>query len=353
MNWRNSVFLLTIALSLSACKTELEKFNKNYKVVVNNPKSSWNDGDTVNLSLLDDANMGMDSVVWRQNGRVLDGVDGVTLSRKLTNQPLGKLTYEATIYQNGRIARAKETIEKYNTKAPKIYKYQVVNEYPHSDAYTQGLEFNDATLYESAGQYNESDIRTTDVETGEILLKKELDKNVFAEGLTILDKTVYQLTWKSGYAYTYDLDLNRTGEFAYNRSKEGWGLCNDGEYLYKSDGSNKIWKIDPETFEELEYIQIVSDKKVFEKINELEWVNGKIYANIYQQNVVMIVNPENGALEAVIDMNGLQDRLDKTVVENWNDQDNVLNGIAYDSSNDRLFVTGKRWNKLFEIAIQN
>jgi glutaminyl-peptide cyclotransferase len=325
----------------------MDRFRKNYQLEITNPQKEWNDDDTVKISIVDDAGIGVDSVLWRQNGRKIDDVDGITLSRKLTNQPLGTLTYEATIFQDGRIARTSTTINRKNPTVPTIYKHEVVNTYPHSDAYTQGLEFYDGKLYESAGQYQESDVRITQVETGEILKKQELPETVFAEGLTVMDDKVYQLTWKSGFAYIYDTDLNRTGEFKYNRSKQGWGLCNDGEYLYKSDGTDKIWKIDPNTYEELEYIQIVSNKKSYKNINELEWVNGKIYANVYQENLIFIVNPKNGALEAAIDLTTLKDQVD-----NWDKEDNVLNGIAYDPQTDRLFVTGKRWDKMFEISIK-
>ena len=346
--WKNSILIAFVALSLSSCKTELDRFKENYSLEITNDKKDWKADDTVQISLVDDASIGADSIVWYQNARRLDDVEGSTLSRKLTNQPLGELTYKAVVYHNGMVASTSTTITRKNAVAPKIYGYSIVDTYPHpSDAYTQGLEFHNGKLYESTGQYGESDIRITQVETGEVIQKKEMSKDVFAEGLTILNDKVYQLTWRGRFGYVYDLDLNQTGSFKYNRSKEGWGLCNDGEFLYKSDGTDKIWKIDPDTFEELEYIQIVSNKKSFKEINELEWVNGKIYANIYQENAIMIVNPTTGALESVINLGDL-----KNQIPNWDKDDNVLNGIAYDKATNRLFVTGKRWEKMFEIEIK-
>lgn len=347
MNWKNSVFILVVVLSLSSCKSDLDRFRENYSLEITNQKDNWNNDDTVQISLVDAGSIGVDSIVWTQNARKLTDVEGITLSRKLTNQPYGKITYAATVYHNGRIARTSTSINHQNPTAPIIYNYNIVNAYPHGDAYTQGLEYHDGRFYESAGQYGESDVRITQVETGEVLQKNELPTSVFAEGLTVLNNKVYQLTWRGKFGYIYDLDLKQTGQFKYGRSKEGWGLCNDGKFLYKSDGTDKIWKLDPNTFEELEYIQIVSNKKSFTQINELEWVNGKIYANIYQENAVMIVNPETGALEAAINLSDLKDK-----IPNWNKEDNVLNGIAYDAENNRLFVTGKRWDKLFEIEIK-
>ncbi|WP_231717789.1 glutaminyl-peptide cyclotransferase [Nonlabens sp. YIK11] len=347
MNWKYCVLVAFVALSLSSCKTELDRFKSNYSLEITNEKNNWSDDDTVQISLVDDASMGADSIVWYQNARKLEDVEGNTLSRKLINQPLGTLTYKAVVYRNNMVATAATSINRMNPAAPKIYNYNIINTYPHDEsAYTQGLEFHNGKLYESTGQYGESDVRITQVETGEVLEKNELGKDIFAEGLTILDDKVYQLTWRSRFGYVYDINLNETDTFKYNQSKEGWGLCNDGEFLYKSDGSDKIWKLDPDTYEELEYIQIVSNKKTFEKINELEYVDGKIYANIYQENAVFILDPKTGALEGVLNMTTLKDQ-----IPNWDKEDNVLNGIAYDKSTNRLFVTGKRWPKMFEIEI--
>jgi glutaminyl-peptide cyclotransferase len=341
------IILLLIAISLSGCKTEIEKFNDNYSIAIDSPKSSWSEEDTVTITLNDSDNLGMDSIVWTQNAKKIEGVDGVTLSRKLKNQPLGTLTFKAHIYNDGRKTTVSTNIQRFNPNKPVIYQHEVVNIYPHdTGSYTQGLEFYGDSLYESTGQFRESDIRITNVVTGETIKKVDLPASQFAEGMTILNDKVYQLTWQSKIGYVYDLGLNKVGEFAYNESKEGWGLTNDGKKLYKSDGTDKIWIIDPITYEEEGYIQIVSDRKVFEKINELEFIDGKIYANIYQQNAIMIVDPSTGALESVINLTDLSKQ-----IPNYSQNDNVLNGIAYDKKNDRLFVTGKRWEKMFEIKI--
>ena len=135
--------------------------------------------------------------------------------------------------------------------------------------------------------------------------------------------------------------------FDYNRSKEGWGLCNDGEFLYKSDGSSKIWKIDRKNFNEISYVEVTTDKTILKKINELEWVNGKIYANTYQFNkdVVLIIDPLSGQVEGVIDFSGLKSKVDQIPSLN------VFNGIAYNKFKNTFFVTGKNWSKLFEVSI--
>jgi glutamine cyclotransferase len=347
MNLKYLVLMMVVALSLSACKTDIEVFKENYRLDITNSKLKWSEEDTVQISLLDDASIGIDSVVWTQNAARIDVTGGSTLSRKLKNQPYGNLTFKATVYKNGMNATVAAQIKRMPTQKAKIYNYKILNTYVHDTlSYTQGLEFYGDSLYESTGQYRESDIRITHIATGETIKKVNLPESQFAEGMTILNDKVYQLTWQSKMGYVYDLDLNKIDDFKYNQSQEGWGLTNDGTYLYKSDGSSKIWKIDPDTYEELGYIEVVSNDRIVSKINELEWINGKIYANVYTTNLIMIINPTNGVVEAAINLNTLKEE-----VSNYSEKDNVLNGIAYDKKNKRLFITGKRWPKLFEIEI--
>jgi glutamine cyclotransferase len=347
MKWNYSVYLIVAALSLSGCKTDIETFKENYKLEITNSKLNWSEEDTVQISLIDDTSIGIDSVIWYQNETRIDGAGGITFSRKLKNQPYGNLTFKAIIYRNGMNTSAAAKIKRLPTQKAKIYGYRIVNTYVHdTTSYTQGLEFYGDSLYESTGQFRESDIRITDVENGEPYKIASLPDSQFAEGMTILNGKVYQLTWQSKIGYVYDLGLHKIDDFTYNKSKEGWGLTNDGTYLYKSDGSSKIWKIDPVTYEELGYIEVVSNDRIVSKINELEWIDGKIYANVYTTNLIMIINPISGVVEGAINLNSITDE-----IPNYSEKDNVLNGIAYDRKKDRLFITGKRWPKMFEIEI--
>ena len=347
MKLKYSFLLLIAALSLSGCKTDIETFKENYKLEITNSKLNWTEEDTVEISLVDAASIGVDSVIWTQNAAFIKGGDEVSLSRKLKNQPYGNLTFKAIVYKNGMNTTVATKVKRMPKEKVKIYKYKVINTYDHDTAsYTQGLEFYGDSLYESTGQFRESDLRITSVETGETLKKIDLPASQFGEGMTILNDKVYQLTWQSKVGYVYDLGLNKLDEFKYNLSKEGWGLTNDGTYLYKSDGSSKIWKIDPNTYEELSYIEVVTNDRIVSKINELEWIDGKIYANVYTTNVIMVINPENGKVEKAINMSPIVKE-----IPNYSENENVLNGIAYDKKNDRLFITGKRWPKMFEIEI--
>ena len=230
--------------------------------------------------------------------------------------------------------------------APDIYTYKIINTYPHDKkAYTQGLEYYNGFLYEGTGQKGESSIRKVNLTTGEVLQQKDLDAQYFGEGITILNNKIYQLTWKGGVGFVYNLEtFAKESEFKYTKSREGWGLTNNGEKIIKSDGTENIWFLNLETLVEESYIEAYTDSRKVENLNELEYVNGMIYANVWQQNSILIINPINGKIEGVANLNSLKEHIQKE--QTLQERDDVLNGIAYDKDNNRLFVTGKHWGKL-------
>ena len=244
------------------------------------------------------------------------------------------------------LKKISKNLELFAGIAPKVLKYKLINTYPHDiNAFTQGLEFYKDTLYEGTGLNGESSLRKTNYKNGKILKKIDLDRKYFGEGISVLNDKVYQLTWQNGVGFIYDTNLNKTGEFKYQNSKEGWGLCNDGKVLYKSDGTEKIWQLDPETLDEKDFINVYTNRHRIVRINELEWVNGKIYTNVWQKNALAIIDPQTGAVEAIINLSDLHNKVTK------HPQLDVLNGIAYDKKTGHLFVTGKKWDKMFEIEI--
>ena len=283
----------------------------------------------------------IDSVSYQYNNTKTD------TSNSLLNSKLGMQEVSAIIYFNGTSQTAYHNVQVLNDVSPKVYSFNIINEYPHDiTSYTQGLEFFNGELYESTGQKGESKLRKVDYKTGEVQKNIDLEKQYFGEGITILNNKIYQLTWESKKGFVYDVkSFEKSKEFDYNKSKEGWGICNDGEVLYKSDGTDKIWILDPETLEEKEYIQTYTNKGKIVGINEMEWINGKIYANRYQLDGVAIINPKNGAIEGVIDFRTLKNKVTQ------HKGLDVLNGIAWNPESKTLFVTGKRWDKLFEVEI--
>lgn len=227
----------------------------------------------------------------------------------------------------------------------KQYTYKVVEVFSHdTKAYTQGLLWHDGYLYESTGLYGESQLRKVDHKTGNVIQSISLERKYFGEGIALLNERIYMLTWTEGRAFVYDLNTFRQlKSFSYDG--EGWGLTTDGTKLYMSDGTDKIYVRNPETFAIERTISVRNGQNRVRYINELEWINGEIWANIYTTEQVVRINPETGAVTGIIDFSGIQSRADHTP------HTDVFNGIAYDPATDNIYVTGKRWNKLYRVEI--
>jgi glutamine cyclotransferase len=277
--------------------------------------------------------------------------DKTSATLKINDYKLGKHIITAIIFHDNKTTKVTETIYFLADAAPEIYTYKIINTFPHDkDAYTQGLEFFNGFLYEGTGRKGSSSIRKVELKTGKILQQKDLDQQYFGEGIAIFNNKLYQLTWQSGIGFVYDLNtFEQEKTFNYTKSREGWGLTHNGEKLIKTDGTEFIWFLNPETLVEESYIEVYTNERKVEKLNELEYVNGLIYANIWQQNTILIINPTTGKVEGVANLNGLKTTIEKeqAIV----DTDEVLNGIAFDKENNRLFVTGKHWGKLYEIEL--
>lgn len=224
------------------------------------------------------------------------------------------------------------------------YGYKVINIYPHDeDAFTQGLVYDKGVLFEGTGGYGASTLRRVDLETGEVQRQSNLPPWIFGEGIALWDDSIIQLTWRSQMGFVYDKEsFARTGNFSYRT--EGWGLTSDESRLIMSDGSDVLYFLDPETFQVKGQVRVKDSSGFVRGLNELEYINGEVYANIWTSNRIAIISPESGMVRAWIDLEGLLPEEDQAGA-------NVLNGIAYDADNDRLFVTGKLWPRLFEIDL--
>ena len=247
--------------------------------------------------------------------------------------------------------KSKGSFEIFPTEKAAIYGYKIINTYPHdSTAYTQGLEFHNGFLYETTGRRGQSSLRKVELTTGKVLQKIALANKYFGEGMTIVNDKIHWLTWQNKKGFTYDLEtFKQEKTFKYGKSKEGWGLSHNETELIKSDGTHKIWFLNPETHEEKRSIQVYTKGRALDNLNELEYIDGKIYANKYLNSAIIIINPETGVAEGIVNLKGLTKEMQKT--QKLKPEDEVLNGIAYDTKNNRLFVTGKNWGKLFEIAL--
>ena len=228
------------------------------------------------------------------------------------------------------------------------YGYEVVHAYPHDrGAFTEGLFYLNGFLYESTGRIGASSVRKVKLETGEVLQLHLLPGDIFGEGIVPWNDKLYQLTWQTEVGYIYDFrSLAVKGEFHYKG--EGWAFTTDGQRIYMDDGTAQIRIWDPETLQETGRISVTDEGKPVEQLNELEWVKGEIFANIWQTNRIARIDPKPGKVVGWIDLSGLLKPAD---IDPEHVEENVLNGIAYDAARDRLFVTGKCWPKLFEIKL--
>ena len=227
------------------------------------------------------------------------------------------------------------------------YGYEVVNVYPHDqNAYTQGLVYDNGELIEGTGLEKLSQLRRVDIATGKVRRVVRLPKHLFGEGVAVLGDRVYQLTWKSGTGFIYDRKtFKRLGEFRYEG--EGWGLTTDGRYLIMSDGTPLVRYFDPRTFEEVGKIRVTHNGRTIKAINELEFIDGEIFANLWKEDRIARISPTTGQIVGWIYLDGLLPAKDRARLK----KNMVLNGIAYDAVGRRLFVTGKNWPKLFEIKL--
>ncbi len=338
MKW---ITILLIIIALKGCGNENNTLK--FKIKVN--QKTFVTGDTLQLSIKNKKNKPIDSIYFTARGKRIE-----TPYVFPKDALLGDVPIQAAIYIKEEKIDATANVRLLNNKPPTLYTYSIINEFPHDpEAYTQGLEFDGETLYESTGLRGKSSLRRVNYKTGAVEKQIDLDASYFGEGLTLINGKIVQLTWQANTGFIYDQEkMEMERSFNYNQSEEGWGLCNDGTQLYKSDGTSKIWTLDADSQEELFYIQATTNKTILSKINELEWVKGSIYANTYQakKDVVVIIDPANGAVYGIINFVGLRQK-----VEQLPNLD-VLNGIAFHPSRKTFFLTGKNWSKLFEVTVE-
>jgi len=237
------------------------------------------------------------------------------------------------------------SLEATPAKGAPIWGYEVIAEYPHdADAYTQGLVIVDGVLYEGTGLEGRSSLRRVDLETGEVLQRTEIDDEHFGEGVAVFGGRIYQLTWQTGTCFVYDRETFELEEtFSYDT--EGWGLTTDDTQLIMSDGSNRLVFRDPETFEETDHVDVMDGDVPVSYLNELEYIDGEVWANVYTTDWIVRIDPVNGDVTGWIDLTGL------LTLEDVSAPVDVLNGIAQDPDTGQVYVTGKLWPTLFEIEL--
>lgn len=352
MNKIKNLMLVIAVVGLAyACKQNpADKYNN---FISPEGGSNQTSGKDIKVKIQFAKELKVDSVVYLiDSTTVATKKDTTELSLKTDSLKLGNHLLTAKIYAGANPDELTINFTLLAAKAPVAYTYEIINKFPHdTSSYVEGLEYHDGVFYESAGDYGHSSIRKVDPKTGKVLQKTNLEAKYFGEGITIIGNKIIQLTYKEKVGFVYDkATLKKLSEFSYTTGREGWGLAFDGQKVLNTDGSNTIFFLDPNIYTRVGAIDVYDNTGAIENLNELELIDGKIYANVYTTNFIVIINPTTGAVEGKIDLSGL---LPKGYFKVQDDADqNVLNGIAYDKATKRLFVTGKKWPTMYEIKLK-
>ncbi len=341
--------LLCITLFQFACNNKVANY-----ITFKNPLQgeSFNSGKPVKIELDIPEKTEIQHISYLIDGKQFaqkNSKDFVTLDTQ--NLPLGYRMLTAIIKSSDKIDTITNNIIVTTDKKPLKLKYTLVNTFPHdTSSYTQGLSFIDGKLLESTGRKGQSQLKYVDLKSGKAIKSVPLKPEYFGEGSVQVGNKIMVLTWQENVGLVYDATtLEETATFPYQNSREGWGLTYDGKKLLRSDGSNRIWFMNIETYREDGFIEVYDNKGPVERLNELEYIDGKIYANVYGSNKIVVIDPKTGVVEAEVDLSKLVPK--NFFKDEYEIGNNVLNGIAYDVVGKRLFVTGKKWPNLFEIKL--
>jgi glutamine cyclotransferase len=351
MNKKFIILSFCVVLSLYACRNKPNTQEDNASLSINlEAGSNITAGKDVPLQINAPQGYQVDSVVYQlDNTRLGVKKDLSVFTLKTDTLPLGIKQITATVYQEKTATPITTNIVLLAAKAPEELTYQVEKVFPHdTSCYTEGLEYHNGVFYESAGEYEHSDLRKVNPTTGKILQSVKIDPKYFGEGITVVGNKIIQLTYKEQTGFVYDLNsLKLLSNFSYTTGREGWGLCFDGKRILNTDGSNRIYFLDKDNYSLTGSIDVYDDQGQIDNLNELEYIDGKIYANVYTKDIILAINPKTGAVMQRIDMNNIYPLEQRPA--NTDPGNDVLNGIAYDAATNRTFVTGKKWGKLFQV----
>ncbi|WP_461791038.1 glutaminyl-peptide cyclotransferase [Pedobacter sp.] len=341
--------LLTVSLFQIACNNKVANY-----VTFKNPLQgeSFHAGKSVKIELDIPEQLEVKTVSYLVDGKPFaekNGKDAVVMDTQ--QLPLGYRLITAIVKSGDKIDTITNNIILTTDKKPLKLKYTVVGTFPHdTSSYTQGLNFVNGNLLESTGRKGFSKLAYVNLNTGKAIKSVPLKPQYFGEGSVQVGNKIVVLTWQDNVGLVFDAaTLEQQATFPYQSSNEGWGLTFDGKNLLKSDGTNRIWKLNAQSYKEESYIEVYDNNGPVESLNELEYIEGKIYANVYTTNKIIRIDPISGLVEAELDLSKLVPK--NFFKDEYEIGNNVLNGIAYDTVNKRLFVTGKKWPKLYEIKL--
>lgn len=343
----------TTTTEVAAHTKEEIKYVNSLKLISPEKNKLYSFGEDVTIGFSNKDRFPVDSAIIYMNGQQIAKIidkGTSTFIYRLPEGRVGNTTFKVTAYHPGnKQGTASVTVRVKPDKAPEKYSYEIIQVYSHDPkAYTQGLVYQDGYMYEGTGQYGESSLRKTDISTGKNLSVLNIDNQLFGEGITIFKDKIYQITWRSQKGFIYDLktfSLESTFEYY----SEGWGITTLGDHLLMSDGSNKLYHIAPATFNVIKEVEVYDHNGEVTQLNELEYVDGLVWANVWLTDRIVAIDPETGIVKGELDMSRLLSPADKARID---DKDDVLNGIAWNPEKKHFYVTGKRWPKMFEIKLK-
>lgn len=309
--------------------------------------TSYKQGQQVAVKLSYPADTKPDSIVYLLDStRFASEKDSSAVSLKTDSIPLGPRAITAKVYQGGKSQDISTNIVLLAPRPPEEYTFKVEKVYPHdTSSFTEGLLYQDGYLYESTGQPKHSKLLKVNLETGKAVMQAKLDTQYFGEGSAIIGNKIIMLTYQDPRSlFVFDKNTFKLlNTLPYHVGVEGWGLCYDGKKLYTDDSTNRIWFLDKDTYRQTGFIDVYDNQGPIDSVNELEYIDGKLYANIWEKNTIVIIDPKTGAVTGKIDLTNLYPQNKRNL------NSDVLNGIAYDKATGRIFLTGKYWDKLFQV----
>jgi len=354
MKNRSILLISALALIIYSCQSCQNKTADTGSDITISPDAgtSYKAGTDIKVNVHYAGTIKPDSIVYLLDSVTLSSKkDSSALSIKTDTMAMGIRVITAKVYQAGKAQDVSTNVVVIAAKAPEELTYKVEKVYPHdTSAYTEGLLYQDGYLYESTGSKGTSDLRKVDLTTGKVIQRQAIDPKIFGEGSAIIDDKIVMFTYTEKIGYVFDKNtfkLQKT--FTNNVGVEGWGVTYDGNKMYLDDSTNRIWFLDKNDYHQTGSIDVYDDKGPIEKVNELEYIDGKLYSNVYTTDTILVINPKTGAVLQRADMKNLWPNAQRPSGFDYNN--NVLNGIAWDEKGKRLFVTGKKWPHLYQVSL--
>ena len=350
MKLRIGLFAVLAALIIAGCSSCGHKDNAGLGIKPD-AGESYKLGDEIAVSVQYPSDIKPDSVVYLVDSvRFASRKDTLTQKIKTDSMSCGSKLITARVYAGGKPQEVSTNVIIRAAKPPVEYTYQVEKVFPHdTSSYTEGLQYLDGNLYESTGEEKFSHLLRVDLNSGKILQSAKLADKYFGEGIAIVGDKIFMLTYREKMGFIYDRKTFKViDSLGYNWGPEGWGMCVAGDKIYQDDSTNRIWILSKDTFKPTgAFIDVYDDKGPINAVNELEMIDGKLYANVYTTDNILVINPKTGAVEQKIDMKNIYPNSQRPA--NFDESNNVLNGIAYDKAGKRIFVTGKKWPYLYQV----